>query len=271
MTPGSWFPGEDEEPTGTAPTFRPMVNIAYNAVRIVNSLPRPHQDVFAWLVLGYNLLMYPLCLVILSCRVVPVWRTWRELGRLRPVSGGRLATARRRVLGWPLWAVGVSCLGWLPGGLFFPLAISCLAGPVGAEVFGHFAVSFTVSGLIALTYSFFAVQFAVLRVFYCRLWADGQDFGVTARREVGSLGPRLRRFQLLAGMIPLAGAVLMVGVGPEIARERTFRLLLAALIALGMAGFSVAAVAHHVLSQTLAALTHTEDPLTVAGASTRTK
>jgi hypothetical protein len=143
----------------------------------------------------------------------------------------------------------------LPGGILFPLALSFFAGPVGGEVFGHFVVSFTVSGLIALTYSFFAVQFIVLRVFYCQLWLDGQDFGQAACAELGSLGPRLRLYQVLAGMVPLAGAVLMVGVGPEISGYHTFRVLVTALLVLGMAGFALATAAHNVLSQTVSVLT----------------
>jgi eukaryotic-like serine/threonine-protein kinase len=170
------------------------VNICYNALCIVRSLTPAQQDVFAGLVLGYNLLMYPACLAILVGLVVPGWKTNRALGRGQVVGGAQMAAVRRGVLGWPLWAVAVSCLGWLPGGLLFPLAISFFAGPVGIDVFGHFAVSFTVSGLIALTYSFFAVQFIVLRVLYGRLWVDGQDFGAAARAELGALGPRLRWF-----------------------------------------------------------------------------
>jgi hypothetical protein len=154
--------------------------------------------------------------------------------------------------------VAASCLGWLPGGILFPLGISSFAGPVGIEVFGHFALSFAFSGLIALTYSFFAAQFIVLRVLYGRLWADGQDFGRATRAEVGALGPRLRWFQFLAGMAPLAGAVLMIGLGPEISSHRTFRLLVTALILLGMAGFGLATAAHNLLSQTLAVLTRAE-------------
>jgi serine/threonine protein kinase len=239
------------------------VNIAYNALRIVSSLTTAQQVAFTWLVLGYNLVMYPVCLAILVGLVVPAWRTWRDLGYGRAVSGvrpapDRVAAVRRGVLRWPLWAVAVSCLGWLPGGMVFPLAIVWLAGPVDAEVFGHFVVSFTLSGLIALTYSFFAVQFMALRVFYPRLWVDGRDFGPTTRAELGSVAPRLRAFQLLAGVIPLAGAVLLIGVGPETSGYRTFRLLATALIALGMAGFGLAAVAHNVLSQTLAVLTRAE-------------
>jgi hypothetical protein len=236
------------------------VNIGYNALRIVRALTAAQQGVFAWSVLGYNLLMYPACLAILIGVTVPGWKALRALGRGQDVDAERVAAVRRGVLRWPLWAVAVSCLGWLPGGALFPLAIAVFAGPVCDEVVGHFAVSFTVSGLIALTYTFFGVQFLVLRVFYCRLWVDGQGLGPAARAEFGALGPRLRRFQLLAGLIPLVGALLMVGVGPEISGYRTFRLLVTALLVLGMAGFGVATVAHNVLSQTLAVLVRAQAP-----------
>jgi serine/threonine protein kinase len=234
------------------------VNICYNALCIVNSLTAAQQDVFAELILGYNLLAYPAGLAVLVGLVVPAWRACRDLDRGRAITGGRMAAVRRGVLNWPRWAVAASCLGWLPGGVLFPLGISSFAGPVGLEVFGHFALSFTLSGLIALTYSFFGAQFIVFRVLYSRLWTDGQDFGRTTRAEVGALGPRLRWFQLLAGIVPLTGAVLMIGLGPEASSQRTFRLLLTALILLGMAGFGLAAAAQNVLAQTLAVLTRAE-------------
>src|SRR5207249_3500750 len=120
------------------------------------------------------------------------------------------------------------------GGLLFPFIIHYLSAPLPPAVFGHFLVSFTLSGLIALTYSFFGVQYLVIRVFYPRLWVDVQDVQDTIRSELGSVAGRLRVFQLLAGSIPLVGAVLMVGVGPETSGYRTFRLLVTALIVLGM-------------------------------------
>ncbi len=63
---------------------------------------------------------------------------------------------------------------------------------------------------------------------------------------------------MLAVLIPLLAAVLMVGVGPEEftkAGYRTFRLLVTALIALGMAGLGVAMAVSRLLNDTLAALT----------------
>ena len=69
--------------------------------------------------------------------------------------------------------------------------------------------------MIALTYSYFAVQYIVLRVLYPGAWVDALDVRQRMDEELGSLGPRLRLFQLLAGLIPLAGAALMVGLGSD--------------------------------------------------------
>jgi hypothetical protein len=62
---------------------------------------------------------------------------------------------------------------------------------------------------------------------------------------------------MLAVLIPLAAAVLMVAVGPEEFREgyRPFRVLVTALIALGMTGLGVAMALSRRLHETLAALT----------------
>ncbi len=152
----------------------------------------------------------------------------------------------------------LTCAGWLPGGVLFPLGIHLGAGPLGVEEFVHFIISFTVSGLIALTYCFFGVQFIVLRVLYPRLWAEAQDRRETAREELAAVRPRLRRFQFLAGVIPLCAAVLLVEVGSEVPGQRTFRLLITALIALSMAGFVLAITVSNLLFQTLTVLTTSE-------------
>jgi hypothetical protein len=244
-----------------------VVNISYNDLRIVNSLTEAQQTAFAWSVLAYNLLMYPVCLAILVALIVPAWRMLRDLKLGRTIRPEQKSIVRRGMLRWPMWAVAVSCLGWLPGGILFPLAIGWFAEPVGLDVFGHFVVSFTVSGLIALTYSYFAVQFVVLRVFYCRLWPDGEESGAVTRAELGPKASQLRWFQVLAGVIPLLAAVLMVGVGPETSGYRTFRLLVTALLVLGMVGFGLATMAHNILSQTLAVLIRGDGRPQALGAS----
>ena len=49
-------------------------------------------------------------------------------------------------------------------------------------MFWHFLISFTLSGLIAMTYSLFAIQFVVLRVLYPRAAPDGSA-GLAGRRR----------------------------------------------------------------------------------------
>jgi hypothetical protein len=195
--------------------------------------------------------------------VAPVFRTWRELSGQAAVDRSRVDAARRQALRLPGWAVVLSCLGWLPGGLLFPLALDVLSGPLGEETWWHFLVSFTVSGLIALTYSVFAVQFVAQRVLYPRLWADPQNLHPTARAELRPVGRRLLVFQLLAVLIPLAGAALMVGVGPEdftAASYQTFRLLVTSLLAVSMAGLGIAMLASASLRHSLTVLTGGSKP-----------
>jgi len=75
------------------------------------------------------------------------------------------------------------------------------------------------------------------------------------------MGSRLRLLQLLAGSIPLAAALLMISVGPDqftVSSYQTFRFLVTALIALGMAGFGIALSASSLLTQTLTVLIGSE-------------
>ncbi|HKB41417.1 MAG TPA: serine/threonine-protein kinase, partial [Gemmataceae bacterium] len=217
-----------------------IVNITYNKLSIVDNLSPSQKTAFGQLILVYNVIVYPL-LVWVWCRaIIPILQLRRRLAGPEPVSAEEVRHLRRKSLKLPTLLIVLSCLGWLPGGLLFPLGISLLSEPVSAEVFGHFLVSFTVSGLIATTYSYFGTQFLVLRILYPRLWVDPQAPRQQARRELGSLEGRLRVFQFAAGLIPLSGAILMVSVGEVEQFTLGFRLLVVGLIGLGMAGFGAA-------------------------------
>jgi serine/threonine protein kinase len=234
-----------------------VVNISYNQLRIVGQLTPAQQITFNHLVLGYNLVVYSLAILLIFLLVGPVWRMWRRLEAGELTASEEVTAVRRRVLLMPLWTVALSCFGWLPGGLVFPLGLHLLAGPIDAAVFGRFLTSFTISGLIALTYSVFAVQYLALRVLYPRLWIDSQGLRRRARDELRTVPRRLAVLQLLAGLIPLAGAIMMIAVGPEdfASGYQGFRLLLTGLIGLGMVGFWTAVAVSGLLHQTLAALT----------------
>ena len=234
-----------------------IVNISYNSLRIVGQLSTEQQAAFAQMVLIYNGLVYPASLALVFWAMTPVWRGWAKLRRGDLVQAADAAELRRHLLRLPMIALILSAIGWLPGGVLFPLGLYLLAGSCPPDVFGHFVVSFTISGLIAMTYSVYAALYIVIRVLYPQCWVDAAGLVRQARQELGPLIRHLWVLQLLAGLIPLAGAILMVGVGPEEVTSgyRRFRLLVTTLIALGMVGFGVAVTLSGLLTQTLTALT----------------
>jgi serine/threonine protein kinase len=238
------------------------INISYNALQIVGLLAVEQQVLFGNLVLAYNALVYPLCMGLAYRLAAPVFRAWQAVDRSRPIGEEVVAVARRRALGWPMWAVALACAGWLPGGILFPWILDTCSGgssPIGPEVYLHFLASFWLSGLIALTYSFFGVEAIALRVMYPRLWVDARGLRATMRAELGRREPRLAAFQLLASLIPLSGAALLIGLGPE-DMTRTFRTLVGALIVIGMAGAGLTHSAGRLLSRVIAIMAGSDVP-----------
>jgi serine/threonine protein kinase len=230
------------------------VNIAYNAHAIISGLTAKQCEVFRLTVLTYNAFFYPLCLWFF-CRVMgPVVRILKELPGPERLEEDEVAFHRRRVTGAPMLMARLACLGWLPGSIVFPLAIHLLAGPISAGVFGHFLVSCTISGLIATTYAYFGMQTLVVREYYPRLWVDPRMPREKAHEELGGIEGRLRLFQVLAGLIPVSGAVLLLGISGDEPLTGLPRLLVGGLILMGMAGFGVALLASSRISQTLAVL-----------------
>src|SRR5262249_36090107 len=151
-----------------------LVNISYNAVRIVNQLTEEQRTVFHRLVLAYNVVAYPVCVWMMWRLVAPLVAGLRDLSGPHVPDPERIAFLRQRLLKLPAWAIVLAIAGWLPGGVLFPLGIAQLAGPIHDSVYSLFLMSFAFSGLIALTYSVFGLEFLVLRVLYPRFWVDAQ-------------------------------------------------------------------------------------------------
>jgi eukaryotic-like serine/threonine-protein kinase len=205
-----------------------IVNIAYNAVEV--PLNAAQERVFSWLVLGYNLAAYPLCFgtaCVLFRRIV------------RALRGPNVDEARRRVrqIGW--WSIWLGMLGWLPGGLVFPLVIDLAAGPVGWQIYAHYAVSFTLAGLIGVVFSYLGIEYVSFRALFPRLGnPDGYSPG-QMWAELHPLTALFGPFLLLACAVPLVGAILLIAFADG---EMTlgFRVLVAGLIGVGVAGVGIA-------------------------------
>lgn len=231
-----------------------LVNIPYNALRIVSGLPKEQQDWFwNWLVPLYNVVVWTLCLTAIIRQLVPVYAAWDKLRRAVPIDAAAIDDARRRALTLPFWAALLACLGWIVSGVVFPLLLTGRPEPLGWDRFGHFLFSFTISGLIALTYSVLGIEFVVLRVLYPALWLDARRLRETARQELDHVEGRVSMLQFFAVLIPLAGVALMVGTETE--NRSTFRVLVTGLLAIGMVGLGLALLAGHRLRQCVSVLT----------------
>ncbi len=236
-----------------------FINIAYNQVRIISHLTKAQQAIFGYIILGYDSYGYIVGLTVAVIVTLPVWRAWLLVRERLPADRAKIDSARRLAAAWPLVAAAMACLGWLPGGIIFPFCLKLVAGTLPTAQWAHLFISFTISGLIALTYSMLFVQWISLCVIYPRLWCDRQDFRITAAAELRAVPWRLRLLQVLSGVIPLAGAVLMLmGAGPidpSDGESFAFRILVASLIILGAAGFCFAMFATALLSRAFAVIT----------------
>jgi serine/threonine protein kinase len=234
-----------------------IVNITYNSTQIVGSLQPAQQQQFMRLVAWYNAIVYPVAIIVFVVVVRRVSRTWRALSTAARIPEGEVQIARRRALRLPRFIALLTAFGWFPGSVLFPLLLQLTAPAVKFEVAAHFLVSFCLSGLIALAYSLCGVEFVVLRVLYPGLWRDAQNFTDTARMELAPVSLQLNRIELLAVSIPLIAAVVFLMLGN--ASTISFRMMVAALIVLGIMGFHVTSTVTNHLSRVLVAITNTKD------------
>jgi len=230
-----------------------VVNIAYNQSQIVKRLNDAQAPLFPKLVVGYNLIVYPLGIAMLLSTVLPVWRCWRALARGKSLPAGDVAQARRKALRLPRWTAIIVAVGWFPGGFLFPLLIHLIEPPLDPVIAAHFIASFCLSGMIALAYTLCGVEFVVLRVLYPGLWRNARGFSDTSRRELAPVGTHLRWIQRLAVAIPLLAAMATLALGGDKADD-AFRWLLFGLTALGLFGSMVASGVTRGLSQVVVTL-----------------
>jgi serine/threonine protein kinase len=229
------------------------VNFSYNLVQIVGDFAPAQQNVFYALVMIYNTLAFPLLVGLTAWLIHRSHRDW-QTRRTRLVSDDETITLRGRIHFLATWSILGSLSGWLPGGIIFPLAINWWGSPLTAPQFLHFIVSFTLSGLIAITYCFLGSQYVVLRVLVPELCFTMTKRDKELRGELALLPYRLAVFQLLAGLIPLSGALLLLVIGPTHDEAASFRLLVGILIVLGMVGLVLALQITHYLQRVLQVL-----------------
>jgi eukaryotic-like serine/threonine-protein kinase len=214
------------------------INIGYNYLHIVRHLTKEHQNAFWTMILAYNNLAYPV-LVGFTCWLL--WKGSQEWQRIRSghlVSDEDVAQVRRRLSFLGTWSILGTCAGWLPGGVVFALAIHWAGGTLSLDSMAHLVLSFTFAGLTAVVYCYLGTQYVLLRVLLPGLYVTSPRPDPGLEQTLERLPGRLALFQILAGVIPLSGALLLLlARSTELSEDYAFKLLIASLIILGMLGF----------------------------------
>jgi hypothetical protein len=164
------------------------------------------------------------------------WLCWRIA---RAIQRNEIQDARRRVLNLGWWAIGLAALGWLPGGVVFPLAIDAAVGGVTAAMYAHFAVSFTLAGLIGIVFSYLGIEYVAFRALFPRLGNPEGHSDAKVWEDLRPLTAPLGLMLVLACAVPLAGAVLLI-ISVEESMSLGLRLLIIGLIGVGVGGVSIA-------------------------------
>jgi hypothetical protein len=164
-----------------------------------------------------------------------------------PGSARHARPGQRRLRGWPrrrarrlgAQVATLGAVGWFPGGLLVPLANDAAAGPLPWQTYAHFAVSFTLAGLIAVVFSYLGIQYVVFRALLPRLGNPDSYTPAKMWAEVKPLTAPFGPLVMVACGVPLLGAVLLLTLEHG-AMSFGFRLLVVALIGLGVVGVGLA-------------------------------
>ena len=200
-------------------------------------LTAPQEAAFRTLVLAYNGLAYP---VLVTVGVYAVLGVYRRLPGVAAAPGAAADDVRRRALDLGWWMIGLAAAGWLPGAVLFPLGIDLLAGGVGWGVYAHYGVSFVLSWLVAVVFSYLGVMAVVLRALVPHLGNPDAYRPDAAWAEVRPAARLIGPCVVLATAVPLTGAALLVTLSDAARFTLGFRLLAVGLIGLGMAGVMLA-------------------------------
>lgn len=203
--------------TGLSPLLPQLLgsafNIWYNVTRIQPLLSSEQQPVLMGTILIYNLVVYPAAIALWAYWVRSLSKPIDALQQHEYISKKRLNKARRRVLNLPWFGTAISAVSWF---LCIPVFLTALAiapGQPDKNIFLYLPVSITVSALIAITQSFFAIELLSQRWLYPILFQ-----GTRITRNLGSHSLSLNQRGLLVvisvGICPIISLLLLLSVPP---------------------------------------------------------
>ncbi len=136
-------------------------NICYN-IAVVDPLLRAEglSDRFVITVIVWNAIVYPGAIAIWSALILSLQRPFQRLRRGEIISDASLEPLRRRLVHLPWFGAIISGLAWLLGIPVFLISLGAAGHPLASQLYWHLPISLCISGFIALTQSFYLIEFA---------------------------------------------------------------------------------------------------------------
>jgi len=210
--------------TGASPLL-PMlagsaINIWYNITNIDPLLTPAQGAIFKKTVVVFNVTAYPLIGAIWTWLILSLVRPLREQLAGGIADTGRRLRAQRLVINLPWWGLGLFGAGWALCTPVFLLALTSGSDRLNPALYVQLPVSFAISGLIAVTHSFFALELLAQRLLYPVFFRDSRPAQTPG---AVSLSLRARGILLVvaAGVCPVLSLVLLMLVPRDAARETT--------------------------------------------------
>lgn len=181
---------------------------AYNQIWV-----RVTPDTFFKAFIAYNVVVYPACAGWVAWKLFKFAQGYRRVLAGDPIPRGHLRKLRGRLLKLPRQFMIASAVGWFPGALLFPWLLSVFGQSPSPNQWLHYAISFTIAGLIATTYSYAFVLYVVVCHGYRVCWQTASQYRSRAREELTGLENQISWVAIFAGVLPLAAAVLLLAMG----------------------------------------------------------
>lgn len=185
-------------------------NIWYNTTVIRPLLVSPElKQRFYETVIAYNLLVYPIGVVLWLRRIFSFRKLFHRLAEASDIDSSSLVRARRRLIHLPWFAAVICGVAWFLCIPVFIGALMAVQNPLDPRLLMHLPISFCVSGFIAVTHSFFLVELAsqwgLFPVFF-----RGERADLTPNVFTLSLRGRGILWAISASICPIASLLLLM-------------------------------------------------------------
>lgn len=179
----------------------------------------------------------------------------RLIDRRQQISSSLRDSARKRVLAAPWTAVGMSVFCWCGHMVVMPVALAARGHGLATRQIWEFEGVLVYGVLIASSYTFLILQYAVIRVWYPLFCNVAPESSAWEKKMLAGIVPSSRLFVCLASLVPLIAAIYLIVAGPEMTGDALFRVTSVSLIVLGGVGVLSSLRLFNLIEQTSLALT----------------